>query len=147
MHSEPSPVPSDANLWPGEQPFTAFGQFGRGKLDLRVFDQDIWWVDITGTPHRLDEMRFDYQSNVIMFLREHADGYHAATVIRSCLQTVSDALGGHDPVTGLDARVIAAQDPLTWLEQTPLLRRLRELTGTSGTHDPDRSPANPSPPQ
>jgi hypothetical protein len=42
-----SPVPSDARLWPTGLPFTAFGQFGDDRLDLRVFDQDVYWVDRT----------------------------------------------------------------------------------------------------
>lgn len=127
----PSPVPSDARLWPGEQPFTAFGQFGNGKLHLRVFDQDTWWVDITGTPHRIDQMSFDYQSNVIMFLREHAAGYHTATLVRACLQATGDLLTGRAVLPGLDPDTIAGQDPLEWLESTVLVRKLRQVTGTT----------------
>jgi hypothetical protein len=46
----PSPVPSDERLWPGELPFTAFGQVGADHLDLHVFDQDVYWVDRIGAP-------------------------------------------------------------------------------------------------
>jgi hypothetical protein len=42
------PAATDVVLWPDELPFTAFGQFGANFLDLRVFDQDIWWVDRDG---------------------------------------------------------------------------------------------------
>lgn len=64
----PSPVPSDARLWPFELPFTAFGHLGEGMLDLRVFDQDVYWVDRVGTPHLVSEMSRDYIENVVTFL-------------------------------------------------------------------------------
>jgi hypothetical protein len=38
----------------GELPFEAFGQFGPGRLDLRVLDQDTRWVDIYAVPHVVD---------------------------------------------------------------------------------------------
>lgn len=66
----PSPVLSDVRLWPMELPFTAFGQFDEGALDLRVFDQDIYWVDRLGVSHPLKEMSQEYIANVIAFLVE-----------------------------------------------------------------------------
>lgn len=80
----PSPVPSDARLWPFERPFTAFGQFGEGSLDLRVFDQEVQWVDIRGIPHLLQEMSREYVANVIDFLWALRDQYfaeHPASVV------------------------------------------------------------------
>lgn len=124
-------MPSDRNLWPGELPFTAFGQFGEGKLDLRVFDQDVYWVDRAGRPHVLAEMSLEYQANVIMFLREFADSYHAAQALRATAQFVGDTMLGLPPVEGLDPEEIIDTPALEWLESTPLLRRLRHLTGTS----------------
>ncbi len=73
---EPSPAPSDADLWPGEPPFTAWGQCAEGAIDLRVFDQGIWWVDVTQRPHRLTEMSPQYLTNVITHLHEHVDHFH-----------------------------------------------------------------------
>jgi hypothetical protein len=37
-------------------PFTDFGQFGRGRIDLRVFLQSDYWVDEDGTGHALTAM-------------------------------------------------------------------------------------------
>lgn len=75
----PSPVPADRDLWLGEPPFTRWGQHPHGILDLRVFDQDIWWVDITQQPHRIEEMSDAYVANVIGFLHRYRDYYYLAT--------------------------------------------------------------------
>jgi hypothetical protein len=57
----PSPVPSDeGNPWPERAPFTAFGQRGEDQLDLRVFEQCVWWVDRHGVPHALETMSEQY---------------------------------------------------------------------------------------
>ena len=122
-----SPVPSDRHLWPGEQPFTAFGQFGEGRLDLRVFDQDTWWVDRSGAAHLLDDMPLDYQANVIMFLRQHAATYHAAQSLRVVTQTVGNLILGLPQIPELDPATCVDVDAHTWLEGTPLMRRLRQL--------------------
>src|SRR5689334_17031807 len=86
----PSPVPGDDRLWPFELPFTAFGQFGENRLDLRVFDQDVYWVDRTGTQHLLREMPLAYVSNVIEFLMDLREEYFTASQRRAFIQTVGD---------------------------------------------------------
>ena len=53
------------------------------KLDLRVFDQDIWWVDRLGIPHSLEQMSEEYRRNVIAFLLEYAEGYHLSMCLRA----------------------------------------------------------------
>lgn len=130
----PSPVPSDANLWPGEKPFTAFGQFGVDSIDLRVFDQDAYWVDHLGNPHRLEEMRDSYRENVVEFLVQRAGRFFVDSCLRTVLQAEGDArlgrvngdvllaIGGGPVITDLDAAV--------WLEATPLMRRLRKLAAS-----------------
>jgi len=126
----PSPVPSDRRLWPFELPFTAFGHLGQDMLDLRVFDQDLYWVDRTGTPHPIAEMSREYIGNVINWLCEYREGYFAGTVRRWFIQTVGDQLLFGDP----PGEVLAAElggpawGELTaeeWLESTPLMRTLR----------------------
>ena len=72
-HPLPSPVPGDDDLWDIEKPFTYFGQWDRGWMDLRVFDQDVWWVDVEGRPHRLSEMTVEYRRNVLRFLLDSAE--------------------------------------------------------------------------
>lgn len=126
----PSPVPSDRRLWPTELPFTAFGQFGVDQFDLRVFDQDIYWVDRTGAPHLLAEMDNEYVANVITFLTELQDTYFQSTQRRWFIQTAGDQLLYGDP--GGDVLVAAAGGASwgelsaeAWLEGTPLMRALR----------------------
>jgi len=125
----PSPVPQDADLWPGELPFTAFGQFGPDYLDLRVFDQDVYWVDRNGDPHLIDEMGEEYVGNVCGMLLERAAELHAAAMLRECAQSVGDAL--HGRVSGgvladaLGIGSLQGSDARTWLHSTPLMRRLQ----------------------
>ena len=69
---EPSPVSGDLDGPLGDLPFTVWGQYEPGVLDLRVFDQGVWWVDARRQPHRLDGMSTDYLGNVVDFLEEGA---------------------------------------------------------------------------
>lgn len=126
---QPSPVPADQDPWPGELPFTAFGQFGEDALDLRVFDQATWWVDRAGRAHRVDEMSREYRENVVTHLLTHQDAYHAGSVQRSLVQQLGDTLLGRVNVDAL-AEALGAPGvheltPQEWLEATPLMRRLR----------------------
>jgi hypothetical protein len=127
----PSPVPSDADLWPGELPFTAWGQHAHGRLDLRVFDQATWWVDIAQQPHRLEDMSDGYVANVIEFLVDDAEYFHGETLRREWLQMCGDLLLGRMSAD-LVARTVGAPStcdltPMQWLESTPLMRALRRI--------------------
>jgi hypothetical protein len=125
----PSPVPADSDLWPTELPFTAFGQFGPDALDLRVFDQDVYWVDRHGAAHRIDTMSDEYVCNVLEMLTCRAAEYHSATVVRSEIQSLGDAMFGK--VSGellagaLGVGCVKQAEPDTWLASTPLVRGLR----------------------
>lgn len=131
----PSPVPGDADPWPGEKPFTAFGQFGPDTLDLRVFDQDRFWVDRHGTAHLLDAMPDDYRRNVIVFLVERTDRFWVDACLRAAIQAAGDALlgrvSGEILVAAAGGPAVADLAPSDWLESTPLMRRLRQLTAAS----------------
>ncbi len=130
----PSPVPSDEHLWPGEKPFTAFGQFGEGNMDNRVFEQDTYWVDVKGNVHLIDEMTVEYQLNVIMFLIENAPHFYSMTLRRLTLGLLGDifvAPPGYcdvDKVQAAAEAAIAHRDSRVWLESTPLMKRFREAT-------------------
>lgn len=131
---EPSPVPADRDLWPGELPFTAWGQHEHGTLDLRVFDQDVWWVDIAQRPHRIVEMSADYIGNVIDFLVADADYFHCATMRRELVSMAGDLLLGRVPadlvaraVGGPSLTALTAEE---WLESTTLMRALRRRATT-----------------
>jgi hypothetical protein len=127
----PSPVPADRDLWPGETPFTDWGQFGVDHLDLRVFDQDVWWVDRLGRPHRLVEMSEEYVANVILHLEENARYFYFGTMRRSFIQMLGDAyygrVNGDVVAEALGAPTLSDVSPEQWLESTPLMRRLRRI--------------------
>ena len=59
-----------------DRPFTDFGQFGPGKLDLRVFLQGECWVDKDGTGHLISSMSDEYRLNVTRMLLIHAAPLH-----------------------------------------------------------------------
>lgn len=130
----PSPVPSDVDLWPGELPFTAFGQFGEGNMDNRVFEQDVYWVNVKGEPFLLEEMSDEYRWNVIVFLHRHVTYYHVNAAVRGAVTALGDVLRGK--VNGdllsqhFGAPAVTDLSPIEWLESTPLMRRLRALTPT-----------------
>lgn len=127
-----SPVPADDFLIPGELPFTAFGQFGEGQMDKRVFEQDIYWVDIKGTPHLLEEMSEEYRINVIMFLRDGVNYFYTEAVLRFAATIACDALLGRQSgeliAHDLGLPNITDLTPQEWLESTPLMRKLHQLT-------------------
>lgn len=124
-----SPVPADADLWPGELPFTAFGWVGEDHLDLRVFDQGTYWVDRWCTPHLIADMPAAYISNVIGFLLENAEYFHMCTARRMLLQIYGDNLLGRPSGDVLSAAagvpLVSDLAPDEWLESTVLMRALR----------------------
>jgi len=128
----PSPVPDDTNLWEGEKPFTAFGQWGAGRMDKRVFSQDVWWVDVHGRPHRLEDMSTDYRRNVLAFLLGSAEQRWIGEVMREAVTAAGEADLGRVSwavlAPGLGVPRVSEIDPVVWLESTPLMRRLRVLT-------------------
>jgi hypothetical protein len=129
----PSPVPADSDLWPDELPFTAFGQWGQDYLDLRVFEQDTWWVDRTGRPHLLSQMSAEYRANVLAHVIDNAPQFHLGVIRKEAIQMVGDVLYGLPPAELLviDAGGIGAAgvSAAVWLESTPLVRKLRALIG------------------
>jgi hypothetical protein len=124
-----SPVPSDADLSPGELPFTTWGQHEFGDRDLRVFDQTVWWVDLRQQPHRIDEMCDAYIRNVIGFLEDNCQYFYEMSLRRLALQILGDQLLGRANgdllAAQLGATPLSAVRPGDWLAGTPLMRRLR----------------------
>jgi hypothetical protein len=57
-------------------PFTDFGQFGEGRIDLRVFLQSEYWVDGNGIGHCLTSMSDEYRGNVVRVLLISAEKLH-----------------------------------------------------------------------
>lgn len=120
-----------------EVPFTVWGQWPVGSLDLRVFEQDVYWVDINQRPHRIDQMTALYRRNVIRFLSANQDYYFVMSARLHLLRLVEGLLtGGVDGDTLAHALGNPAHDDLSpgeWLESTPLMRRLRAGLKVDGT--------------
>ncbi|TRW45593.1 hypothetical protein [Georgenia yuyongxinii] len=117
----------------GELPFEAYGQFGPGRMDLRVFDLDQVWVDIVGVPHALHEMSLEQRSNVTAHVLQYADHYRAAVARDAFTEAVVALIDGTRAphVPDLPA------DPREWVESTPLMRRLRAMTPGWEAHTTD----------
>jgi hypothetical protein len=121
----------DSQTEDGVPAFTDFGWVGAGRLDLRVFNQDQWWVDIHGRGHRLEEMSRSYRRNVIGFLIEHQEAYFLHCLLLESSRVLSEALAGRVAgellVSELGGVSMAELTPSEWLESTSLMRRLRRL--------------------
>jgi hypothetical protein len=82
-----------------------------GCLDVRVFDQDQYWVDAIRIPHAIadrHDMTDDYLSALVGFLVEHAE----------------HMLRGYEHYQPTEGR-----QPCEWIESTVLMRGLRaEIT-------------------
>jgi hypothetical protein len=127
-----SPVPGDASLPEDELPFTAFGQFGADSLDLRVFEQDKYWVNREGKPFLLEEMDRDYLLNVMTFLFDGASYFHLMMLRKTVIEVLSDALNGVENPEILAVQTsnsISDVEPVQWLNSTPLVRKLNKLLG------------------
>jgi hypothetical protein len=127
---EPDAIPDE----PG--PFTDFGQFGPGRIDKRVLDQDTYWVDITGRPHRLNDMPHDYLDNVRRFLRAVAEEWWLVELLAHATEGAARATfdpDDPDAVRALNqARQMSDAGPTAWMAATPLMRRIAELLDPPG---------------
>jgi hypothetical protein len=130
-----SPVPSDAHLEASELPFTAFGQFGANSLDIRVFEQDVYWVNTHGEPFRLDEMSHEYRLNVINFLFNDAEHMYVSMLKKYAIEIIGEVQKSETGTLPLDHPLMVAatslneKNPVEWLNSTPLVKRLSELLG------------------
>ena len=102
---------------------------GTDRLDMRVFDQDTYWVDRFGAAHRLDDMDIYYLVNVVMHLREHCMYLFVGTLFHRALEIDGGLELGRTPVDAV--RLPTGPEPLpnakAWLDSTPLMRRLLKL--------------------
>lgn len=123
-----SPVPSDKHLAEGELPFTAFGQFGEGSLDLRVFEQDVYWVDVQGQAHLLTEMEEDYLFNVLAFLFNQAEYYYVGMLNKVTVELffMDKEPEASNHVLG-SIRSLVGVSATEWLNSTVLVKKINEL--------------------
>lgn len=122
---------------PPEGPFTDFGQFGPGNLDLRVFLQLEYWVDIQGTGHLITSMSDAYRSAVIQMLLIQAPVIHlgfrhlALGKIYAAMILRDD--GVVESLLLTEIALLEGRDSYGFIENTPLMKRLRELVPNGST--------------
>lgn len=116
-----------------EKPFTNFGQFGEGKLDLRVFNQEEYWVDVHGTPHVIEEMNTNYRRNVIIHLLTNARFFQSGVSLEQVIVKIGKSLG-YEIESSFNPGV-SEMESLQWLEGTLLMKRLRAITPDAPTLD------------
>jgi hypothetical protein len=113
-------------------PFTDFGQFGEGRIDLRVFLQSEYWVDGNGIGHCLTSMSDEYRGNVVRVLLIKAENLHIK-ILYLMVQMIREATIARD-TDSFEALLRTAvplmhlKDPYEFMENTVLMTRLRELT-------------------
>ncbi len=91
--------------------------------------QVAWWVDSEGTPHWVDAMTAKHRRAVIAYL-----GARARELLVAVQETqIRSRPGGapHRASAELLADAPTLSDADSWLESTPLIRRLRTLSKTA----------------
>lgn len=104
-------------------PESELARWGPGHLHVGIFYQVEIWVDVQAQTHRLEDMPAAYRQAVIGHCRENAGYFHQAQQLYRSLDRLETVLDGM-PIVEPDP---LPKDPITWVESTPLLRRLREL--------------------
>jgi hypothetical protein len=59
-----------------EVPFLEFGHLGTDRIDMRVFGQNIWWVDRRGRATKITELKNGHLRNILNFLEEHCSHFY-----------------------------------------------------------------------
>jgi len=133
MDNAENPVEADKYLLQGETPFTDFGHGGHGAMDIRVFLQDVYWVNVEGKAFRLDEMSTDYLNSVLAVLFEYAEIHFAAIAKWYALELMSIMSGVIYPPweymekTKEAAAEILLSNPHKWLSRSLLVIKILEL--------------------
>jgi hypothetical protein len=113
-------------------PFPDFGQFGEGRIDLRVFLQSEYWVDSKGMGHTLTSMDDEERSNVVRVLLVSAEKLHIK-VLYLMVKMIHNATIARDHesfghLLRTAVPILHLRDPHEFMESTVLMTRLRELT-------------------
>lgn len=133
MENLENPVEADKYLSEGEIPFTDFGQGDYGTLDIRVFMQDIYWVNIAGKPFLLSDMEEDYLNNVLSLLFDNAQSYYSTIARWYMLELLSIVNGVIEPPweylekTKDVSAALLLTTPHGWLSDTPLVLKIIDL--------------------
>jgi hypothetical protein len=113
-------------------PFTDFGQFGQGRIDLRVFLQSEYWVDGNGVGHCLTSMGDEYRGNVVRVLLMRAENLHIKIlylIVRMLREaTIARDTDTFETLLRTAVPLMHLKDPYELMENTLLMKRLRELS-------------------
>jgi hypothetical protein len=113
-------------------PFMNFGQFGQGRIDLRVFFQSEYWVDGNGVGHCLTTMSHEYRCNVIRVLLIRAENLHIKIlylIVRMLREaTIARDTDTFETLLRTAVPLMHLKDPYELMENTLLMKRLRELS-------------------
>jgi hypothetical protein len=113
-------------------PFTDFGQWGKGRIDLRVFLQDEFWVDSQGAGHTLTSMSDEHRGAVVRVLLINAEQLHIKILYLLVKEIRKVTLARDAEAFGvlLETAVplMHLTDPYQFMETTVLMKRLRTLT-------------------
>lgn len=82
-----------------------------GTINLRVYDQDIYWWDLAGNRHEIATMCTRYRDNVLNFLRQR-ERFHADKIEIA-------AIAALPPDSGFEFGLFG-----DWQEKSPLFRAL-----------------------
>jgi len=128
-----NPVEADKYLKPNEPRFIDFGHGGKGNLDLRVFLQDVYWVDTKGEPFLLEDMTEEYLTNVLNILFANAEYHYRDMAIWYAIELRSIGEGYINPdweyvekVKNIAASLIL-ETPHEWLRETDLVKKILAL--------------------
>lgn len=104
-----------------------------GTLDLRVFLQDEFWVNVDGVVFRLEDMTHEYLANVMSFLFRDAEHYHASILEWFAVGVMTFTAGVLCPSEAqrleflADAHACVDADAEAWLKSTVLVQRIEQL--------------------
>ena len=113
-------------------PFTNFNQFGQGRMDLRVFDQNTWWVSIEGKGTLLEELNSEQLTEILNFLFNKAEYFHEVYTTNQLILMVSAHLEGSAPDGIIEIKLMGVDElsmmtPHQWLASTALMRKINKL--------------------
>lgn len=96
-----------------DEPFDPWQSGVPWRLDLRVFDQGEWWVDVLRRPYRLVEMSTEYLRNVQALLRVKSsslfDSYHLRFTTPAPPVTSSEWVDSTDLMRAIGTEITARE--------------------------------------
>ncbi len=116
---------------PTNLPFTVFGQYGEDGFDIRVLEQDEWWVNINGEPMLLADMPQEYLRNIKTMLYKKAIVLHASYIQKTMDEIIKDYTQGK--INGdilnyeMTGTTVADMPHEEWLASMPLLKRINQI--------------------